>query len=92
VYVIELAGSDGERTWPRTVYVGQTALTPQVRFENHRRGVRAARRVRSRGLWLRWHLFDACNPLETRGAALEAEAKLAGRLRASGRYRVYGGH
>jgi hypothetical protein len=46
VYVIELGGSDGKRTDPRTVYVGQTALTPQARFDNHRRGVRAARRVR----------------------------------------------
>jgi hypothetical protein len=92
LYVIEFAGSDDKRTSPRAVYVGQISLTRQARFENHRRGVRAARRVRRRGLWLRWRLFDAWNPVETRPAALEAEAELAARLRASGRYRIYGGH
>jgi hypothetical protein len=92
VYVIELAGADGRRTSPPTVYVGQTSLTPQKRFENHLRGVRASRRVRRRGMWLRWQLFDLWNPLETRQAALDAESQLANRLRASGRYCVYGGH
>jgi hypothetical protein len=50
VYLIELGSADGKRTYPRTVYVGQTALTPQGRFDTHRRGARSARRVRRRGL------------------------------------------
>jgi hypothetical protein len=43
-------------------------------------------------MWLRWRLFDALNPLSTREAGEAAEAALAAKLRASGKYRVYGGH
>jgi hypothetical protein len=92
VYVIELAGDDGRRMNPPAVYVGQTSLSPQERFANHKRGHRASRHVRQRGLWLRWRLFDALNPLPDREAAEAAEVELAERLRASGEYRVYGGH
>jgi hypothetical protein len=81
VYVIELAGSDGHRMDPRVVYVGQTSHSPQERFANHKQGHKASRHVQKRGLWLRWRLFDALNPLPGRAEAEAAEAELAARLR-----------
>jgi hypothetical protein len=58
VYVIELGDAEGAPTNPPTIYVGQSTLSPQARFRNHRAGIRAARRVRRHGLWRRWRLFD----------------------------------
>lgn len=90
VYVVELAGVDGAPTLPPSVYVGQTAHSPQERFQNHLNGIRASRKVRGRGMWLRWRLFDRWNPLPTRDDALAAEKALAEQLHASGDYSVFG--
>jgi hypothetical protein len=91
VYVVELAGKDGTRADPGVVHVGQTVRSPQERFRQHRLGVHAARAGRRRGLWLRWRLFEAWNPLASRRDAEEAEQHLAAHLRSRG-YTVLGGH
>ena len=39
------------------LYVGQSALCPRERFDQHRAGIRAARYVKKYGRWIRWKLF-----------------------------------
>jgi hypothetical protein len=91
VYVVELAGKDGVRTSPPSLYVGQTVHTPELRFAQHQAGIRAARSVRRNGLWLRRRLFDRWNPLESRAESEQAEVRLAQHLRDRG-FAVKGGH
>jgi hypothetical protein len=93
IYVIELDDAAGPRVDPLkpVVYVGQSAHPPEIRFEQHRNGVHASRWVRRYGVRLRPRLFARYNPLPTRPAAEQLEARLAARLRQKG-YRVRGGH
>src|SRR5215471_3659612 len=86
VYVIELDDAVGERvrTDKPSVYVGQSALTPEERYAQHRRGYRSSRYVRNHGLRLRPKLYRSYNPLPDRDAALATEAHLAKRLRKRG--------
>lgn len=93
VYVIELADSVGPRLNARypSVYVGQSACLPAIRFSQHKAGYRASRYVRRHGLWLRHRLYRRYNPVPTRDKALALEAWLAEHLKAKG-YTVYGGH
>ena len=96
VYVIELdedmsrrrdcAGADGGAP----VYVGQSALTPELRFEQHKAGYRASRDVRAHGIRLRPDLSEGWGPYGSRREAEAAEAELAERLRARGLC-VFGG-
>jgi hypothetical protein len=65
------------------VYVGMTGLTPEERFENHKRGYKATRYVRDNGLYLMRQKFKRLNPM-TWEEASRMEKKLTGRLRRRG--------
>jgi hypothetical protein len=97
VYVIELdrtACSDRRAKCGgcgRTpVYVGQTALSPEERFEQHRAGVRSSQWVRKYGKWIRRRLAPRLE-FATQPEALLAEAATGRRLAAKG-FCVYGAH
>ena len=72
------------------IYVGMTGLTPEVRFANHRAGVKSASLVKRYGIRLLPELFAHLNPMPF-DAALQMEKDLAGDLRRAG-YTVAGGH
>ena len=72
------------------VYVGMTGLTPEERFANHKRGVKAASVVKRFGLRLMPELFAHLNPMPFE-AATQMERDLAEDLRRAG-YTVTGGH
>jgi len=75
--------------------VGETAVTARERFEQHKRGYRAANVVETFGLRIRPRLANGFGEMATQTESLAAEAELARRLRkrANGkRYCVYGGH
>jgi len=65
------------------VYVGLTGLTPEERFENHKKGYKACRFVKLYGLHLLPHLFAHLNPMEY-NEAQKTETALAEQLRAQG--------
>ncbi len=71
-------------------YVGMTGLTPEERFENHKRGIKAARVVRRFGERLVPRLYAHLNPMPYE-KAVRMEAWLADSLRKRG-YVVFGGH
>lgn len=64
-------------------YVGMTGLTPEERFRNHVRGIRASRIVKKYGRRLRPELYEHLNPM-TRKQAEYMEPKLAHDLRQQG--------
>src|SRR4051812_36675887 len=94
VYVIELspqvlneprfrkANPDYDVTKP-CVYVGMTGLTPERRFENHRKGIKSNRFAHEYGLRLLPKLFSFYNPMPYR-AAQDMEIELAIGLREEG--------
>jgi hypothetical protein len=67
-----------------------TGLSPEQRFENHKRGIKAARVVRKFGERLVPKLYAHLNPMPYKKAA-EMETMLADSLRKRG-YQVFGGH
>jgi hypothetical protein len=93
IYVVELADAAGRRRRRDRpcLYVGQTVVTPEERFAQHRRGHKASRVVRRHGRRLRPDLYDGLPLLASREAALVLEARVAAELRSRG-YRVFGGH
>ena len=88
MYVVYLRNPTGDGR--AGYYVGMTGLTPERRFENHKRGVKSARVVRRFGERLVPRLYQHLNPMPF-GRAKDMEAMLADSLRKRG-YRVYGGH
>lgn len=92
LYVIELSDDVGPREDPALpwVYVGQSALSPEERFEQHRTGARNVRGPlyskwpRRHGLRLRPDLYEQEPVLQSRHDAELAEARLAERLRSLG--------
>jgi predicted GIY-YIG superfamily endonuclease len=88
VYVVYLRNpkSDGRAGY----YVGMTGLTPEQRFENHKRGIKAANVVKRCGERLVPKLYAHLNPM-TYEQALQMEQQLAEQLREAG-YVVFGGH
>ncbi len=94
VYVIELspevlnearfrrANPDYDATKP-CVYVGMTGLTPERRFENHRKGIKSNRFAHQFGLYLLPKLYVFYNPMPYR-AAQDMEIELAIGLREEG--------
>ena len=66
------------------LYVGQTARTPEERFEQHKRGHKANRYAKKYGRRLRPDLYDRYNPISTREKAEAMEARLASKLRVRG--------
>src|SRR6185369_13550815 len=45
------------------VYVGMTGLSPEERFQNHKKGLKAARVVQLYGLRLMPDLYEVFNPM-----------------------------
>jgi hypothetical protein len=88
VYVVYLRDpvGDGKAGY----YVGMTGLTPEKRFENHKKGIKCARVVRDHGERLVPRLYAHLNPM-TFARAVEMEAMLADSLRKRG-FLVFGGH
>jgi hypothetical protein len=72
------------------VYVGMTGLDPVERFENHKKGKKAARVVQIYGVRLMPELYEVFNPMPFEAAVL-MEQELAEDLRKQG-YTVTGGH
>ena len=71
-------------------YIGQTSLDPKLRFQQHKDGYKSNSFVKRYGLWLRWKIFERCNPISTREEALALEQELAERLQRKG-YAVWWG-
>ena len=71
------------------VYVGLTGLSPDKRFANHKKGIKAASMVRRFGVKLLPELYEHLNPMPY-DAAAQMEKDLAEDLRAAG-YTVLGG-
>ena len=88
VYVVYLRNPKGDRKAGH--YVGMTGLSPAQRFDNHKKGIKAARIVRRFGERLVPRLYAHLNPMPY-ARALEMEGMLAESLRRRG-YAVYGGH
>lgn len=86
VYVVRLRNplGDGRDGY----YVGMTGLTPEERFENHKRGYRSARVVTRCGVALAPEWYDAIPPMTYQDAA-QCEPALADELRDLG-YLVFG--
>ena len=72
------------------VYVGMTGLSPEERFGNHKKGVKAAAVVQRHGVRLLPELFEMYNPMPF-DAAVVMEQELAEDLRRQG-FTVAGGH
>jgi hypothetical protein len=72
------------------VYVGMTGLTPERRFANHRKGIKASSLVKRYGIRLLSELYAHLNPMPY-AAAVQMEKDLAEDLRRAG-YTVTGGH
>lgn len=99
VYVIDLepeacdatgspCGGDCNR---RPVYVGETALDPEERFEQHLAGVHASKWVLGFGARLNEALSQGLDEFETVAESQAAEAQLGDLLRSEG-YCVFGAH
>lgn len=90
VYVVELRPhpSQGYEI-TRDVYVGSTALSPEVRFQKHKTSPKSSRHVRKRGIRLLPRLYDHLNPLYSRERAKATEQHLRKSLERQG-YKVYG--
>lgn len=86
---VRLANPDRDSTKP-CVYVGLTGLSPEQRFENHRRGMKSSSLVKRFGLRLLPELYEHLNPMPY-AAAAEMERDLTEDLRKAG-YTVIGGH
>jgi predicted GIY-YIG superfamily endonuclease len=88
VYVVYLRNPKGDGK--AGYYVGMTGLSPEERFENHKKGYKSAAIVTRCGERLVPRLYQHLNPMAY-ATALEMEAALADSLRKRG-YVVYGGH
>jgi predicted GIY-YIG superfamily endonuclease len=88
VYVVYLRNPRGDGR--AGYYVGMTGLSPEQRFQNHKRGVKAAGIVKRFGERLVPRLYAHLNPMPY-AKAVDMEIALADSLRKRG-YVVYGGH
>jgi hypothetical protein len=88
VYVVFLRNPKGDGK--AGYYVGMTGLSPEQRFGNHKKGIKAAGIVRRFGERLVPRLYAHLNPMPY-ARAVEMEAILADSLRKRG-YQVFGGH
>ena len=87
VYVVYLRNPRGDGK--AGYYVGMTGLTPEERFENHKRGYKSAGVVRRFGERLVPTLYAHLNPM-TYAEAARMEQQLAEELRKRG-FQVFGG-
>lgn len=92
VYVIELSRDcTAERCALAPLYVGQTAHTPEHRFEQHKAGGRlAAGKPYKYGMRLRYDLMKGIGTFSTRRDAEVAEKMVAAALERRG-HRVFWG-
>jgi predicted GIY-YIG superfamily endonuclease len=88
VYVVYLRNPTGDGK--AGYYVGMTGLSPEARFENHKKGIKSARVVKRCGERLVPKLYAHLNPM-TFERAQAMEEMLADSLRKRG-YTVFGGH
>lgn len=89
LYVVLLKDSRAAGRWG--LYVGETSLDPDVRFDQHKTGYKASRYVNRFGVRLLPQLFLHFNPLR-RWEAVELEPVLAEAFRKAGVPWVEGGH
>jgi hypothetical protein len=89
VYVILLHNPAGLGRWG--LYVGQTSLDPDVRFDQHKAGHKASRAVKRFGVRLLPHMVEHLNPMRD-WESLELEAALADGFRHAGIQWIEGGH
>ena len=92
IYVIELSRDCvAEPCTLAPVYVGQTAHTPEHRFEQHKAGGKlAATKAHRFGVRLRYDLMKGIGPFSTRAEAEHAEQAVAAALEKRG-HRVFWG-
>jgi predicted GIY-YIG superfamily endonuclease len=88
VYVVYLRNPKGDGK--AGYYVGMTGLSPEDRFQNHKKGHKSASVVRKHGERLVPRLYAHLNPMPYAKAKL-METWLAESLRKRG-FLVYGGH
>jgi predicted GIY-YIG superfamily endonuclease len=88
VYVVYLRNPRGDGK--AGYYVGMTGLTPERRFDNHKKGIKAARVVKRFGDRLVPRLYSHLNPMSY-AEAKRMEGLLADSLRKRG-FIVFGGH
>ena len=81
LYVVLL--KDTRRVGRWGLYVGETALDPDLRFDQHKTGYKASRHVNRFGVRLLPQLFEHFNPL-CRWEAVELEPALAEAFRYAG--------
>ena len=89
LYVVLLKDSRSSGRWG--LYVGETSLDPDLRFDQHKTGYKASRYVNRFGARLLPALFSHFNPL-ARWEAVELEPVLAQAFRDAGVPWVEGGH
>ena len=89
LYVALLKDSRRAGRWG--LYVGETSLDPDIRFDQHKTGYKASRFVNRFGVRLLPQLFEHLNPLR-RWEAVELEPVVAEAFRAAGVPWVEGGH
>jgi hypothetical protein len=89
LYVVLLNDTRTVGRWG--LYVGETSLDPDFRFDQHKTGYKASRHVNRFGVRLLPSLFSHFNPLR-RWEAVELEPVLAEAFRAAGVPWVEGGH
>jgi len=92
IYVIQLSRDCVKESCALApLYVGQTAHTPEQRFEQHKAGGKlAASKPHRYGVKLRWDLMDKVAPVSTRKDAEAAEKAMAEALEKRG-HRVFWG-
>ena len=88
MYVVYLRNPKGDGQ--AGYYVGMTGLPPEVRFQNHKQGIKSSRVVKKYGERLVPKLYAHLNPMPFKKAQ-EMEVLLADSLRKRG-YVVFGGH
>ncbi|WP_162917680.1 hypothetical protein [Dongia deserti] len=89
LYVVLL--KDTRRVGRWGLYVGETTLDPDLRFDQHKIGYKASGHVNRVGVRLLPQLFEHFNPLR-RWEAVELEPALAEAFRHAGVSWVEGGH
>ena len=89
LYVVLLKDTRSLDGWG--LYVGETTLDPDLRFDQHKTGYKASRHVKRFGVRLLPQLFEHFNPLH-RWEAVELEPALAEAFRHAGVPWVEGGH
>ena len=89
LYVALLKDARGMGRWG--LYVGETSVDPDLRFDQHKTGHKASRYVNRFGVRLLPQLFAHFNPLR-RWEAVDLEPALAEAFRQAGVPWVEGGH